>query len=134
LTKHGQSVGEVAKSLRNQWGKDVPHVDHQLFAELIPEISKASSPAEAKAINRTAEALGEGDYKEAITAIVDWNRTVTASRKGAAWVVLKSGRLDVRYKGGERALPSGDALPEIWRNPYFLSSLKSVTRELNQAA
>lgn len=134
LTKHGQSLAEVAKSLENQWGKEVPNVDSQRFTELIPEITTASSPAEAKEINGTAQALACGDYQEAIKSIVDWNQAVTASRKGAAWLVLKSGRLDVRYKGGEQALPDGDALPTLWRNSYFLSSLKNITRELKQAA
>ena len=134
LTKHGQPVKELAKSLHQAWGKDVPHVDPQGFEKLIPEIVESSSQAEAKALHKTAQALGEGDYEEAVNAIMEWNAAVTASRKGAAWLVRKSGRIDVRYKGGDRALPSGDALPQLWRNPYFLSSLKSVTRELNQAA
>ena len=49
------------------------------------------------------------------------------------WVkVGEQGRLDVRYRGNDQSLPDRDALPELWRNSYFLDSLKKVTRSLQK--
>ena len=53
------------------------------------------------------------------------------SRGGGSWVqVGEDGMLDVRYRGAEQELPSGDELPELWRNSYFVGSLKAITRQL----
>ena len=42
--------------------------------------------------------------------------------------------LDVRYRGTESKLPTGDELASAWRNSYFLDSLKDVTRQIGEAA
>ena len=56
------------------------------------------------------------------------------SRGGASWVeVGEGGKLDVRYRGAEQELPSGDDLPELWRNGYFIDSLKAIARQLGKA-
>ena len=53
----------------------------------------------------------------------------------ASWVqVGEDGKLDVRYRGTEQELPSGDDLPELWRNGYFIDSLKAITRQLGAPA
>ena len=53
-----------------------------------------------------------------------------AGRKAAPWVQMASGKLDVRYRGQARRLPEGDALPELWRNPYFIDTLKTIVLQL----
>ena len=64
--------------------------------------------------------------------MLDWNRLVMDERGACPWAQLRDGRIDVRYRGGERALPTGDGLPLLWRNSYFLDSLKDITRAVNR--
>ena len=57
------------------------------------------------------------------------------SRGGASWVeVGEGGKLDVRYRGADQELPSGDDLAELWRNGYFIDSLKAISRQLGNGA
>ena len=76
-------------------------------------------------MNKCDHALGVGAYEDAIMALLEWNKLVMVARKAAPWIQLTSGKLDVRYRGQERELPDGDALPELWRNSYFIDALKS---------
>ena len=77
-------------------------------------------------MNKCDLALSEGAYEDAVMALLEWNKLVMAARKAAPWIQLVSGKLDVRYRGQERELPDGDALPELWRNSYFIDALKSI--------
>lgn len=52
------------------------------------------------------------------------------ARGAAPWVRLNAGELDVRYRGAEQELPSGDELALLWRNSYFIDTLKDITFEL----
>jgi hypothetical protein len=79
---------------------------------------------------RCDNALSVGAYEDAITALLEWNKLVMAGRKAAPWVQLASGKIDVRYRGMARELPIGDALPELWRNPYFIDTLKAIVLQL----
>jgi hypothetical protein len=57
------------------------------------------------------------------------------TRRGAAWVVIADdGRIDVRYRGSDRLLPEKEELPHLWRNSYFIDSLKTVTLQLKEKA
>ena len=72
-------------------------------------------------------ALGTGPR----CAVLEWNRVVMAFRKAAPWVLVgPDGRLDVRYRGAEQLLPERDELTLLWRNPYFLDSLRQITWKL----
>ena len=40
----------------------------------------------------------------------------------------------MRYRGADQELPSEDDLPELWRNGYFIDSLKAIAWQLGKAA
>ncbi|MBD3235946.1 MAG: hypothetical protein GF330_04525 [Candidatus Eisenbacteria bacterium] len=131
LTRANQLPAKAAGALRERWGDRVPNLDPQAFEDLIPEISDIAGAPIAATARRCHHALAQGDYNQAIRAVVDWNALVQQARKGAPWVVLsESGRIEVRYRMIEHLLPEGDALPTLWRNSYFVDALKSVTRQL----
>ena len=70
-----------------------------------------------------------------VRALLKWHEHVMNSRGGASWVrTAADGVLDVRFRGAEQELPVGDELPELWRNAYFIDSLKAITRQLGEAA
>jgi hypothetical protein len=133
LTQGGQRPADVAAKLQDRWGAAVPNLNADEFAEILPEIRDASRKGTAQAAARCHEALRGGSYEDAVAAVIQWNAGVSQDRQSAPWVQLERGRLDVRYRGTEQLLPDGDALPTLWRNSYFIDSLKSVIRQLQVA-
>ena len=85
----------------------------------------------AHQMDRCHVALHEGDFTEAISALLDWNQIVMNDRGGAPWLRYGAqGRLDVRYRGNEELLPAKSDLQELWSNTYFIDALKNVTKQL----
>ena len=130
LMQHGRKIEQVAKEIRDRWGAKVPHLDKHTFLALVPEIKQTVGPEVTAAVTRCHAALTGADFVEATSALLDWNTLVMHSRGGGPWLAVAGGRLDVRYRGGDQTLPNRDELPALWRNPYFIDSLKSVTRQL----
>lgn len=131
LTQNEQTPKEVSSKLMNAWGKFLPNLNKDSFNTLIPEIEKTSSKPIASAMKRCYISLANGDYNEAIMSILEWNKRVMEERKSSPWVLLSDrGRIDVRYKGLDSILPDGDKLPTLWRNNYFIDSLKNILSQL----
>ena len=75
-------------------------------------------------------AMCSGRFVEVIELLSQQNLSVMATRGGAAWIETNRGKLTVRYKEENGKLPARDELGQLWRFPYFLDSLRSVTRTL----
>jgi hypothetical protein len=131
LTCGGQTPAEVANKLRDHWGAFVPNLDEP-FDDTLSEIAGINSvSADLRgALARCDNALSVGAFEDAITALLEWNRLVMAGRKAAPWVQIASGKLDVRYRGQARRLPVGNELLELWRNPYFIDTLKTIVLQI----
>ena len=132
--RNGQEPGKLAAELRDRWGTDLPHLDRAGFRAIDSEIEVQAGPEIAQEIRRTDEALAAANYEEVIDGLLAWNRLVMSRRGGAPWIRIASGKLDVRYRAQEERLPRGDHVPTLWRNTYFLDSLKDVTRQLRKVA
>jgi len=130
LTRHGQRIDDVASDLADRWGQAVPNLDPEVFAALVPEIRTASTAEIAAHAKRCAGALASGAYGEALEATLDWNACVMHGRQGAPWARRDGERLDVRFRGAEHLLPEASALPALWRNSYFIDSLKRITQAI----
>ncbi len=128
-TRGGQTPVDIANKIRDYWGKQVPHLTTPL-ADILNEINSVAGPELGAAMHKCDQALGMGAYKDAIEALLEWNKLVMAGRKAAPWVQKAAGKLDVRYRGQEKDLPDGDALPELWRNSYFIDALKRIVNSL----
>ena len=70
--------------------------------------------------------LREGDYRAFVTTAAAQNGAVMAQRGGAPWLSLDKGRIGVRLRAEEGALPPRKELGALWTNPYFINSLKTV--------
>lgn len=135
LMHHNQSVDKVAKNLSEVWGRRVPYLGKQKLNELLPEIMGASTEDTGAALSASYLALGKGKYAEAIDHLLYWNQTVMLGRRSAPWVKIgENGRLDIRYRGADQLLPNQAQLHSLWRNSYFIDSLKRVTRQLMAVA
>ncbi len=133
LTQGNQEPDTVADGIASHWGGRVPNLDRGAFQDLLDEIRKIVGPAIAQQMDRCHAALHDGDYEEAMLALLDWNQIVMNDRGAAPWLRYgEQGRLDVRYRGNEQLLPDENELNELWRNTYFIDALKSVTKQLEQ--
>jgi len=129
-TKNQQKPSGVAKTLRDRWGRKVPYLSETSLDDSLPEIANVVGSEISDAIKICDLCLNNGDYEEAIRALLYWNKLVMATRKAAPWIRIESNKLDVRYRGLEKVLPDGDELPYLWRNPYFIDTLKTITHKL----
>ena len=132
--RNGQRPRDLAAELQDRWGTDLPHLDRAGFRAIDSEIEVQAGPEIAQEIRRTDGALAAADYDEVIDGLLAWNRLVMSRRGGAPWIRVSSGKLDVRYRAQEERLPEGDQVSTLWRNTYFLDSLKDVTRQLLEVA
>ena len=135
LTCHQRELGDVAKELTDRWGDSVPNIDAERNQDLLCEVNKVWFEAVRGCFDRCQQELSGGNYREALGALLEWHKSVMNNRGGASWVQIgEGGKLDVRYRGAERALPSGHELPALWRNGYFIDPLKAITRQLGNMA
>ena len=132
--RNGQRPRDLAAELRNRWGTVLPHLDRAGFQAIDSEIEVQAGQEIAQEIRRTDAALAEAAYEEVIDGLLAWNRLVMSRRGGAPWIRVSSRKLDVRFRAQEEILPEGDQVPTLWRNTYFLDSLKDVTRQLLEVA
>jgi hypothetical protein len=119
--------------VKDQWGSHVPNLETPIDP-LLADIHQAAGEAQAEQIHRCDQALSTGDYEEAIIAVLDWNRVVMTARGSPPWVKLTQDKLDVRFRSAKSEFPSGDELPHLWRNTYFIDALKDVTLQLEEGA
>lgn len=130
----GKPITAVAKAVREQWGGAVPGIDPEEVQRIAGEISVAAGKDAGPRFAKLAYALKSGSYADAIEILVDQNRVVMAERgAGAAWIEREGERLRVRISDDRGQLPTRDELKQLWRFPYFLPSLASVSSALSGA-
>ena len=129
-TRHGRGPADVAATLRERWGESMRHLDPDGFAAIRDEIARLAGEDITTCMAGVHEALLVGDYEAAIRHLLGWNRFVMTNRSAGPWVRLDDGdALDVRYRGIERELPTGAAMPSLWRNSYFVNALKALAAQ-----
>ena len=135
LSRHGRDSRDVAGEITSRWGDSVPNIDPAKSSDLSAEVGSASSEAVKACFDKCQLAFSTGNYNDAIDSLLAWHDDIMRGRGGAAWVrTAEGGKLDVRYRGAEQSLPSGDELPTLWRNGYFIPPLKAIVTQLDKAA
>jgi hypothetical protein len=134
LSCDGQPLSQVAAAVAQQWGT-VPRstIDVEAIRRLEPSLRAWAGDRDSGARwVRVADALHSARYDEALQILLAHNAAMMTARSAAApWVVVRDGKLDVRFRD-ERLmeLPQGSELPTYWQNPYFISSLRNIALEL----
>ena len=128
-TRSGQRVTDVAAQIQDDWGGNVPGLSEPLDP-LLAEIRASVGDEQAGCVMECDDALRSGEYLRAVNTILHWNDVVMSARGSAPWIKTVGGKLDVRFRGLEASFPTRDDLPELWRNGYFLDSLREVTFQL----
>jgi hypothetical protein len=133
LGNHDQTIPQVANGVRELWGERLSWIDPKASADLEAELGDASGDKETGTRwIRIADALSRGEYEETITLLLEQNHAVMARRSGSGpWIDLREEKLQVRFQDERPTpLPNRDELPEYWRHPYFLDSLREIARAL----
>ncbi|MCY3769379.1 MAG: hypothetical protein OXG56_08465 [Gammaproteobacteria bacterium] len=135
LTCNRRELDELAEELGERWGASVPNIDAEKNQDLLDDIRSVWSGTVRECFDCVQRGLSGGRYRQGLDALLKWHKTVMNIRGGASWIqVGEDGKLDVRYRGAEQELPCRDDLPELWRNSYFIDSLKAITRQLGAQA
>ena len=135
LTRNGQPLRKVAGEVKQCWGGSLKHVHSDDVAALRPVIAEAfGDDWSADRLIAVAGSLSAGDYERFLSLLIEHNSAVMQARNGAApWVILDRDRLDVRLRDESERLPEARELPHLWRNPYFINSLKRVQATVIEA-
>lgn len=135
LGSDGQTIAEAAKAVRSHWGATVPTIDVEATTVLESGLRDATGDAEPAARwIQIARSLAAGAYDDAVRLLLDHNRYVMRTRAGAApWIDLRDGRLQVRFRDEQGLpLPERRELPECWRHPYFIDSLRTIAQAVRE--
>lgn len=128
--RHGQPPSEVAATLAERWSGGVPHLDAAEFEEISDEIAGLVGEDIIARMKGVVTAFAASNYRAAIEHLLAWNQIVMMHRSASPWVRLDDhGVLDVRYRGVERELPTAEAIASLWRNSYFVNSLKALVAQ-----
>jgi hypothetical protein len=133
-TLDGRPVATAADTIRCRWPRRLAIVNRERFAALRKELEIAGG--NGRVANEWLELssdLAEGRWSDSIQRLFMINKLVMEGRGGPPWVVEEGGTFRVRYRDEEGALPGRDELADLWRYPYFIDSLRLVTRELGAA-
>jgi hypothetical protein len=133
LASNGQTVAELTRVVRRQWGSSVRTIDVDATTSLETELRDSTGEVETgQRWVQVARTLAVGDFERTLGLLLDQNRFVMKIRAGAPpWVDVTDGRLRVRFRdddGGD--LPTRSELPEFWRHSYFLDSLRAIALAL----
>jgi hypothetical protein len=125
----GKTIDLVAKRVQDEWGSRVRTLNISEIKELHAELLGIREDIADRWI-RFAEALAQGEYVNAISLLIEQNEATMQTRGGAAWIVIRQGRLHVRVRDEQGTIPPREELATLWRFPYFLDSLLAITSEL----
>jgi hypothetical protein len=129
LGSDGCPIKEIAASIEKQWGEGLSTIESESLGSMHDHWSGGDSSVGDRWV-AIGHAMCSGRFVEVIELLSQQNLSVMATRGGAAWIETSRGKLTVRYKEENGKLPARDELGQLWRFPYFLDSLRSVTRTL----
>jgi len=124
LSRDGQTSADIVREVKSAWGLRLDHLDPPAFSQSLSTVNEGLTAETCTRLSALAEALSSGDYRAAMDLALLQNQAVMQERGGDAWIKLKAGRLDVRFRDDAGELPSRDELPDLWTNTYFINSLK----------
>lgn len=129
LGLEGQTPESLAKRLKEQLGPTVKTIPVQEVELLREELGHDDLPTGDRWVG-IAHALAGGDYFQLVKLLVEQNKSVMAARGGAPWVEIHEGKFIVRFRDEMGALPMKSDLPQLWRFPYFITSLNQLNARL----
>lgn len=132
LGSDGTGIGELSGRVRECWGPRMTTIRPDDLEPLEAELGGDDSDAGPRWLG-IGRAMASGDYDQAIRLLLAQNRAVMEQRGGlSAWIEEQNGRLKVRMPEERGELVPRDELESLWRFPYFLPSLASMSQQLDR--
>lgn len=125
----GEPLKTITSRMEAAWGAKVRTIDPAAFGALENDIGGGDKAVADRWVT-VAEGLATGEFRSAVTALVQQNGSVMANRGGAAWIDIRGGRFHVRVRDEQGHLPDREELPTLWRFPYFLESMRTVAESV----
>lgn len=133
LSRDGVSMTSIADLLSDRWGTRGFNIDLGANHDLIEEVNKVygNDREITRCFNSCQTELSNGSYLNLIEALIAWNKVIASRRGGSPWLeVGPQQTLQVKYRGPEPELPDGESIHHLWRNTYFLPSIRTVSYQL----
>lgn len=132
MAHDGSPLTSVAQAINDLWGRELPLVNRDL-SSILPMVQSAGGQDFASHLQQANKALTDGDYVEAISAVVQWNESVMQSRGSSGWVGSRNGKIVVKLRNQNPNLPDPEEPRFGWTNSYFMTSLRDVTFQLKDS-
>ena len=117
ISQHGEQIDQLVELIRQNYQREE-------MALVVPE----GKFPRREHLARYASAMNRGEFKEAISALINLNADVMLSRSGAPWVEVRDNKLLVRIKASRAVLPPSAVELTAWENSYFLPSFIQIFR------
>lgn len=125
--RHRQSLDDVVDDVRQRWSEPLRSAGAATDGLLAPVFAAAYGDAAfGRLLANAREACVDGEWANAVRALVDLNAAVMRRRGGAPWVEWRDGRLDVRLGDEPSELPSLDRLHADFAHSYYLDPLRRL--------
>jgi hypothetical protein len=134
-SRDGVPLADVTGELADRWNGGLRFLRlEKLQSELPTLVQGYSDEPSARRLIDTAQALSLGEFSQALKLLLEQNAFVMRSRHAAEpWVHLDGGRLKVHFADEVDTLVARQKLPSLWKNTYFINSLKRVAKTLVDA-
>ena len=130
LARGASTMDKIAGEVKKEWGRSLHSIQIDAVTEAILEGKEGLIPEDAQRIISLAGHLYEGDYRSAVQTLIDQNRSTMMRRGGSPWVSVHGNRLEANVSDEAAVLPPREAVPLLWINSYFISSLKRVGHQI----
>ena len=136
LSRNDARRADAVAAVGRAWGDRLAGLDVGRIAELEDELRECTGDDEVTALwLDIARRLAAADYERAIEDLLALNRRVMQQRGAAGpWIEARGDRLHVVYRDELGELPAKSELPDLWRSPYFLESLRLMTAQVRGAS
>jgi hypothetical protein len=134
-SRDGVELADVTRELADRWKGGLQFMNQEKLESELPTLVQGySDETAARRLLETAKALSLGDFPHALKLLLEQNAFVMRSRHGAEpWVRVDGGRLKVHFADEVDTLSTKTELKSLWKNTYFINSLKRVAMTLVDA-
>lgn len=129
LGRHGSSLKNVINDISEQMGAN-QIINSDYIRDIKTTIASIIGNDSTDNLLLCGDRINSGDYREAVDILINYNNEVMKGRGGSAWVVVKEGTLDIRYKDEDADLDDVPVLMNSLYSTFFLDSVKRIGRSL----
>lgn len=126
-SRHRRTVDEVVAECAAIWPEPLGFAAMATDTVLAGPVAEVyPGPEVPRALAAVRAALVAGDWRAAVLGVIELNGTTMRRRKGAPWIELRDGKLDVRLGDEQASLPTLDVVGRELLHSYYLDPLRRL--------